>query len=893
MMTFVDGGLLSDCPSATLRLQLHEAYTMDDARADLPYFHRLGVSHLYLSPISRSRRGSVHGYDVVDHGRVDAARGGLAALRRLAAEARLAGMGLLLDIVPNHMATDRENAWWWDVLRQGKESARSDWFDIDWEAPWVHGRVLAPFLEKPYADAMRCGDIRLQHDAGSGWCVAAHGATYPLAPESLTELPIEDATLIAHDPGRPDGRRRLHELLERQHYRLAWWRSAAKLINWRRFFEESGLIGVRVEREEVFRAVHALPLQLYAEGIVDGLRIDHVDGLAQPLAYCGRLRAAMEALRSQRPGGTGPQPPWIVVEKILAPEEVLDKRWAASGTTGYDFAADVGALLHDGAGESRLFSGWCRIAADDRPPHEWVTQARRELLSRHFAAERNRLLDVLMRRARSDGGAHVWNRQAIGQELDALLWHFPTYRSYVEEGSRAVTDQFWFDRALEGVWTDTQHVSQHALLSRLERWLGGSAPDSEDAREAVRRFEQLTPPLAAKSLEDTVFYRYGCLLSRNEVGSDPAVFALAVEAFHERNVYRAAMAPRGLLATATHDHKRGEDVRARLAVLSEIPDEWLHASVDWLRADAGDLFEGGADLAFRYMMLQTLVGAWPPGLNAQDSEGVRQYLDRIGEWAVKALREGKQGSSWWEPDLEREAACLAFLDRLAPGGSRYAVLRQIEEFVCRLEPAAIGNSLIQAALRMTCPGIPDLYQGTEFRDFSLVDPDNRRPVDFALRAAALREADLDEPGAGFSTALFEPGGWPAAAWSDGRIKQALTAVLLRLRRSRSEAFAGSYRPLELKPLDGGRARRLLAFSRGDEVVVIAAVKCVSALRAAADGMPCLPADHWEGAMLSWPMPAGTWRDVLRGRKSQAMAGAQRVADLLDGFPLAVLCRDQG
>lgn len=883
-------GAGAQVPRGTLRLQLHEGYTLDDAAENLGYFARLGVSHLYLSPITEARAGSTHGYDVVDHQRVAPALGGETALRRLAAGLREAGMGILLDIVPNHMAADPQNPWWRDVLANGRSSRWAGWFDIDWEAPGMAGKLLAPFLEKPYGEALACGDIRLSHETGQGFHLAVHGVAWPLAPASLS--PGEPASVLrAHDPAQPSGRARLHALLERQHYRLAWWRCAAEIINWRRFFEISGLVGVRVENDEVFDAVHALALRLYAEGVIDGLRVDHVDGLAEPLSYCRRLRAAMATAGQGRPAGTVGAAPWIVVEKILAAGESLDDRWEVSGTTGYDFAADVGALLHDAAGEPCLFAGWAEVAADDRRPAAWVLDARRRLLERHFAAEREALLDVLARTAGHDPATRDWTRPAVGRALDTLLHHFPVYRTYVEGGPRVAGDQRWFDHALRGAEAvaredDGVHGS---LLGLLDGWLGGVEPRTVAAREAVRRFQQLTPPLAAKSLEDTVFYRYGCLLSRNEVGSDPEVFALDVNAFHQSNLSRAALAPRGLLATATHDHKRGEDVRARLAVLSEIPEEWMHACRAWLRADAQYMPDAGPALSFRYMLLQTLVGAWPPELSAADPAGVERYFERLGEWAVKALREGKQGSGWFAPDTVREEACLEYLRRMAPGQPAHAVLVQVEAFVRRLEPAAIANGLLQVALRMTSPGVPDLYQGTEFRDFSLVDPDNRRPVDYGRRAEALRSAEQVDGMEGVGP-VFEPARWPAAAWSDGRVKQALIAALLSLRHDHADAFSSAYRPI---PVEGGGDGGLLAFSRGDDVVVVAGVKCASKLQSGSDGMPTLPADHWAGASVSLPAAPAEWRDVLRGRLLYAPAPRVRIADLLTGFPLSVLCREAG
>ncbi|MFA5665238.1 malto-oligosyltrehalose synthase, partial [Castellaniella sp.] len=847
--------------SATLRLQLNADYTLDDARSDLPYFSRLGVSHLYLSPISQARRGSTHGYDVVDHSQVDVARGGEDALRRLACTARRAGMGLLLDIVPNHMATDPDNLWWWDVLAQGSKSAWAKCFDIQWSTPGLQGRMLAPFLARPYEDALTLGDIRLAHSNERGLHILASGLPYPLAPGSLDRPLDVDTVLAAHDPGAAAGRARLHTLLERQHYVLADWRSAALRINWRRFFEVSGLIGVRVECPQVFGLVHALPLRLYAEGVIDGLRIDHVDGLAWPLAYCRRLRAAMEAARTHRPHAAPPGPPWVVVEKILAPGESLDERWAVDGTTGYDFAGDVGALQHAVQGERRLFAAWAGIAADRRPVEAWLSEARQELLDRHFVAERQRLLDALLLLAAENAGsetapqgkAHRFAPQSpLGHVLDALLRHYPTYRSYVEDGPRTVVDQYWFDRALKKAEDD--NVDHTALLERLDRWLGAAAPVSDVGRRVVQAFQQLTPPLAAKSLEDTVFYRYGCLLSRNEVGSDPSVFSLSVEAFHAANEARASRAPRGLLATATHDHKRGEDARARLAIVSEIPDEWLNVHPEWSEAgNRGGVTGPSASVAaFRYMLLQALMASWPPDLSADDRPGVQLYFERMGTWAVKAMREGKQLSSWFHPDALQEEAGLDYLQSLAPGGARHERLKCLECFVRRLEPGAIANGLIQAALRLTCPGVPDLYQGTEFRDFSMVDPDNRRPVDFHARAVALQAADAQ------GQPLLATGRWPASAWTDGRVKQALIALLLRLRRGHGGDFAAGYQPLYATGVPG---QHLLAFGRGRGILVVAAVKCASHMRFDGQGRPELPAGHWKDARFA--LPAGPdWYDVL-------------------------------
>lgn len=893
-------------PLSTLRLQLHAGYTLEHAAADLPYFQRLGVSHLYLSPVTRAVPGSTHGYDVVDHTSVDEERGGEAAFRALAREARARGLGLLLDIVPNHMATHPNNAWWWDVLENGPSSQWAEWFDIDWHAPSMEGKVLAPFLAKPYEDALRAGDIRLLRIEGErGYQLAVHGVPYPVAPGTLSEEASSEQVLAAHDAGRPEGRQRLNELLERQHYRLTAWQRAALEINWRRFFEVSGLIGVRVEREEVFDAVHALPLKWYAEGLVDGLRVDHVDGLALPLSYCRRLRAAMARSTSQ--SSPDDMPPWVVVEKILAAGEVIDDRWAVDGTTGYDFAADVGGLLHAETGATALTERWNEVAGDTRPPEAWLVEARQLLLERHFVAERRALLNVLCRIAGGEQDSQQsWSREHMGQALDALLRHYPVYRSYVEDGVRHENDQHWFDVAMRAAQSEPEmHAAPYpALLRWLDAVLAGRSRDDIQTQEAIRRFQQLTPPLAAKALEDTVFYRYGRLLSRNEVGSDPEIFSLSAGAFHRANAQRARTSGRGLLATATHDHKRGEDVRARLAVLSEIPDEWgglSHAWLDWSKG------QGRVPASVRYMVLQMLVGAWPPELEKADKGGLTAFLERLAAWVEKALREGKQYSSWFEPDIEFEHACRDFLFALANDA---IMLDQVEEFVRRIETPAIANGLVQSVLRLTCPGIPDLYQGTEFRDFSLVDPDNRRSVDYVARANALAQIEMS----------VADGSWGPGAWSDGRVKQALIARLLRLRHELPLAFQGGYTPLQVV---GAPEERVIAFLRGSDVMVVAAVKCAAQVSAQRNGRPEISRDFWadgrvilprqlsEGVADPYTTPTDrgsasggggnvVWKDALRHARTCAPFSTTddggkeiRLADVLAGFPVAVLYRAHG
>jgi len=862
-------------PRATIRLQLHAGFTLDDACARVGYYADLGVSHLYLSPITRARAGSTHGYDVIDHGCVNPELGGEPALRRLAQAARGRGLGLIADIVPNHMAAHPDNRWWRDVLAHGAASAHARCFDIDWDPPdaALRGKVLLPVLAEPYGEALARGAIRLRHDPDGGApALEAAGALYPVAapsiPRGLSGASLEDM----YDPARDAGRRRLHELLERQHYRLAWWRTAPDQINWRRFFEISELVGVRVEDEAVFEAVHAMVLRLYAEGILDGLRIDHIDGLAAPGAYLRRLR--------QRLARAGE--PYVVVEKILAPEESPDPRWRTDGTTGYDFMDQVGALLHAPDAEAPLRVFWQALTGDVRAPREQLEAARRRMLARHFPSERLALARCLARIARQDLGTRDWSAQAIDRALSAVLTAFPVYRSYAEDGGRGEADRrvcrAAFARAAQ-LLPAPAGGADAALLELLDGWLDGSpGPDPEVRALALRRFQQLTPPLAAKALEDTLFYRYGPLLSRNEVGAAPECFALAPAEFLARTRARAQAHPRAMLATATHDHKRGEDARARLAVLSEMPQRWRDTALRWIQAlpAAND----APTLADRYLLVQTLVGAWPAdwgaGDDMPDDAALADWFGRIGQWQTKALREAKLHTSWTDPDPAYEDAAQGLLDFLRADPAGRGLLEEIAAFAAGLAPAGMVNSLVQTLLRNTLPGVPDLYQGTELWDFSLVDPDNRRPVDYARREALLAQAR-----AASAPDLSD------AAWRSGAVKLALIQRLLAARARTPALYAGA--DCEAVPVHGPRSGQVLAWLRrhaDGDVLIVAPHLCALALADYARGRADAARGYWADTVLR--LPAARWRNALDGRRMTLLAdGSLPLAEALRDLPVAL------
>ncbi|HYG43310.1 MAG TPA: malto-oligosyltrehalose synthase [Bordetella sp.] len=878
-------------PRATARLQLHGAFTLDDAARQVAYYAQLGVSHLYLSPVTTARPGSTHGYDVIDHARVNPELGGEAALRRLVAALRAHGMGLVADIVPNHMAADSANPWWRDVLALGPESRYANWFDIDWGPadPALRGKVLLPQLGQHYGASLRAGDIRLEYDRREhAFVIEVAGARLPLAAGTQPAQRSPGTPRDSHDPGTEAGRARLHRLLEKQHYRLAWWRTAADQINWRRFFEITGLVGVRVEQPEVFDATHALILRLYAEGLIDGVRVDHVDGLADPVDYCRRLREALRNSGEVRLSAGLPRDPYLVVEKILGPGEVLDERWEIDGTTGYDFMDQVGALLHDPGAASVLIQAWQVLANDARPAREQLEVARLRMLTRHFAAERRTLVRALLQVARSDLDTRDWSEDAIDRVLTRWLAAFPVYRTYAGPQGRSAADQAYCQaaatRARQLPGTALSH-SDNALLDQVSRWLDGETQQGPQ-RLALRRFQQLTPPLAAKALEDTLFYRYGPLLSRNEVGASPEQFSLSVAEFHRACAARARRFPAAMLATATHDHKRGEDVRARLAVLTEMPLEWLRQVQQWLGASGAP-----PSAADRYMLLQTIVGAWPLDLHPDDADGVAAFMARVRAWQVKALREAKQHSNWAEPDSAYETACGAYLDGLlqpSQDQDPQPAIARIAGFAQRIAPAGLINSLVQATLKLTVPGVPDFYQGTEFWDFSLVDPDNRRPVNYAARAAALQDPAAAEASATAPPRVTGDGGL-SSGWLTGRIKQSLIQRLLHVRAEHTLLFDhGSYLPLSVH---GSQAAHVVAFARcHDERCALIVVPHLCAMRLAERPAGGHAGTFWADTRIR--LPAGlarlAWHDIQTQAVQRADThGCLELAQLLQGQPVSV------
>jgi (1->4)-alpha-D-glucan 1-alpha-D-glucosylmutase len=857
-------------PRATMRLQFHRGFTFDDALAIVPYIEQLGISHVYASPILKARPGSQHGYDVVDPHEVNPELGGEKAYRRLVTSLRASGLSIIVDIVPNHMAVvGAHNRWWFDVLKHGRQSRFARYFDIDWapDTENLRDKVLVPILGRPLREALDNNEIELttqdSGQTGEPVQVKYFDHILPLSRASIDEILARGLDrYLLHTS---DGRKRLFTLLGQQHYRLASWRVANDEVNWRRFFDINELAALRVEDDDVFEAVHPKSFALFGEGLIDGFRIDHIDGLTDPAGYCRRLKARLLELASQRPGGARVESAYVVVEKILGRDETLPMTWQCDGTTGYDFMDQVSAVLHDPAGEVPLTRMWQQTSgrSDTFLPEEEL--ARKEILDRSFSAQLEELIASLHCLSRDVLALDDMSRPSIRRAIIEILVAMRIYRSYDgDEASRA---------RLVAAVAQAQRTClriDRSVVATIGEWLAANVRDAPAAHvDAIRRFRQLSAPLAANSVEDTAFYRYGPMLSRIDVGFDPGRFASEIAEFHRASLQRSKTHPASLLATATHDHKRGEDVRARLAVLSEIPQEWTSKLRGWM--DASKALSSApsvlpADIA---ILFQMIVGAWPPDLTIEEAGACQAYAERLSQWQIKALREAKLATDWTDPNENYEKAARDLLFTVFANPS---LLGDIADFASRIAAPGAVNGLVQTVIKATSPGVPDFYQGTDFWDLSLVDPDNRRPVDFAARTAALADAhDIQ--------AL-------ARNWRDGRIKQAVIARCLAARRNHARLFAGGeYIPLTP---EGPAADHLIAYARRTErdFALIVAIRHSSRLLDGTDTIR-VPTGTWTGTHLAIPrdIHAGGIHNVLTGTILQASSyGLDRV---FDGLPIAV------
>ncbi len=881
-------------PLATYRVQLRSEFGFDDAAAVAGYLADLGVTHLYSSPYLQAARGSAHGYDVVDPTRVNEDLGGEEAHARLCRALGAAGLGQVLDIVPNHMAiTERRNTWWWDVLENGAASRYAAYFDVDWNSPHARLRdtVLLPILGDHYGRVLESGELHLARREGR-FEIHYHEHRMPVAPRSLDALIAQaarrsgspDLAFIADSLGqlppatatdrasiarrhrdkevlagqlarlsreRPEvaqaldeavaginaGPDPLDELLQRQNYRLAFWRTAGQELDYRRFFDVNTLIGLRMEDERVFADTHALVLRWLKEGVIDGVRIDHPDGLRDPEEY-------LERLRDEAPEA------WVVVEKILEPGEPLRDSWPVEGTTGYDVLNRIGGLLVDPAGEGPLTDLYAELTAEVADWPALVREKKLLVLGELLASDVNRLAEVFLEVCERHRRHRDYTRYELRQAIREVVACFPVYRTYVRAEIGEVTE---LDRRYAGEAIAAAKAHRPDLSAELFDFLRDLLlleVRGEREGELVMRFQQLTGPAMAKGVEDTAFYNFHRLISLNEVGGSPGEFGLSVAEFHRLSAEAQRLWPRAMLATSTHDTKRSEDVRARISLLSEIPEHWGEVARRWFERNAkhrqgprGELPDRNAE----YLLYQTLVGAWPIS------------TERAAAYMEKATREAKVHTSWTRPNPGYEEALRAFVGGALEDPDFVA---DLAAFVAPLVEPARVSSLAQTLLKLAAPGVPDFYQGTEIWDLSLVDPDNRRPVDYDLRRRLL--ADLKRgPTAEEVLARME----------EGLPKLWVVHQGLQLRRRNPEPFGpiGDYEPLRAS---GPRADHAVAFTRHGEVAVV-----VPRLPLRLDG-------DWQGTTLE--LPPGRWRNELTGEEIKG--GERPVADLLERFPVALLER---
>ncbi|MGC2204033.1 MAG: malto-oligosyltrehalose synthase, partial [Stellaceae bacterium] len=822
-------------PRATYRLQFHRGFGFRDAAALAPYLSRLGISHVYASPYLKARPGSTHGYDIVDHGQLNPELGDESDFSDMVAAFRDNGLGQVVDFVPNHMGVGgADNPWWLDVLEWGLASEYAGWFDIDWDPDrrYLHEKLLVPFLGDQYGAVLESGELVLRFEPETGsfavWAYDTH--KLPICPlhyarvlgdehpelerlgDAFSGLPdwrpriaqrakdlqsklgslarersdVAQAVQAAVDrlngePGRLDSWRGLAALIQDQHWRAAHFRVAADDINYRRFFNINELAGLRMELPELFEHAHRLVFDLLRDGVLDGLRIDHVDGLLDPKRYLLRLRQK------------APGPFYLIVEKILARHEALRDDWPVEGTTGYEFANLVLGLLVDPSGEEGFTQTYASFTGEQRGFEEIVRDCKIDIMLNDMASELNVLARDAGRIARQNPRTADFTRNILERGLKEIVACFPVYRTYVD-GAAAPTeadrrDIDWAVARARRNETDLD-PSVFDFLHRLLTTDLVAQPRSGFSRQAVVRFamrvQQYSGPVMAKGLEDTAFYRYNRFVALNEVGGHPDHFGVTLAAFHRANAQRTERWQHAMLGTSTHDTKRGEDTRARLAVLSEMPEEWTHqvqALSRILRARRGDL-EGTAPpgRSDEYLFYQLLLGSWPAeltGIENPDPEQLRSFGERLEAAMVKSMREAKLHSTWASPNAAYEEAMLGFVRDALDLSRPNAFLNAFLPFQERVAQLGIRNSLVQTALKLTLPGMPDIYQGAELWDLSLVDPDNRRPVDYETRSQLLEEvaASLER---NTQTAMLDL----LQDWRNGRVKLAVIATLLAYRRKR-------------------------------------------------------------------------------------------------------------
>lgn len=952
-------------PVSTYRLQLNRSFTLEQAAELTDYLYDLGISDCYTSPLTVARAGSVHGYDVIDHSRLNPELGGEEQFLKFARAVADKGMGLVVDIVPNHMCiVDHFNRWWFDVLENGPSSPFARFFDIDWDPPKASlaNKVLLPVLGDQYGLLLENQEIKIVYDGGA-FEAHHHDLRLPIAPRTWTwmlapsrerivqrlgeshpdVMELESImTAISHLPLRtetnPDRVRerqrekeiiksrfstlvqssaavnsalqesleelngvrgdsrsfdRLEGLLAEQAYRLSFWHVAADEINYRRFFDVNDLAAIRVEHPEVFAAVHELIFHLIEQGAITGLRIDHVDGLLDPKEYLRllqrecviRLTAKVNGDRREEQESAASPPFYVVVEKILTGTEELRRDWPIYGTTGYDFLNALNGLFVESSHREPFFQLYERFTELRVDLPEIVYRCKRLILRASMSGEQNVMARALDRISERNRWSRDFTLNSLGRVLAEVIACFPIYRSYVtSDGSVAESDRRYIRSAINRATRRNAEISESvfeflASVLLLEHPEGLDATACHERLDFTLRFQQITSPVMAKGFEDTALYRCYPLASLNEVGGNLLSFGLSAESFHAQNLKRLRDWPHSLIATATHDTKRGEDVRARINVLSEIPDQWERALWRWhrLNAPARTKVEGFEvpDRNEEYLFYQTLIGCWP--LKPAPPEGHEEFLKRIEDYMNKAAKEAKFHTSWVSPNYEHDCALARFVDAALRRDPANTFLADFTSFVEPVAAAGMLNSLSQTLLKIASPGVPDFYQGSELWDLSLVDPDNRRPVDYGIRRrllATLQCEAADDPFALSKRLLRE--------LADGVLKMYIMSCGLRFRREHHELFAsGAYTALEAA---GQRRRHVIAFvrSHGDMQIIVVAGRFFMGL----GGPPvesAVEAATWVNTFLSAPREL-----LLRERYVDLFTGTTIMADLgRDARQLAV------
>ena len=950
-------------PASTYRLQLHREFGFDAAERIVPYIARLGAAACYSSPVLMARSGSTHGYDIVDHNRLNPELGGEDGFGRLAAALRAHQLRLILDFVPNHMAADAgANPWFRDVLENGSCSRHAEVFDIDWFPPKaeIRHKLLLPVLGDHYGLVLERGELSVAYDQGSFTLhyfdrdlpVNPRPATIILrtgldelrhrlgdddphmrellsivtgldhlppftstSPELIEERDREKeilkhrlamlvdsspvirehidraVALVNGTPGQPDSFDILHELLEAQPYRLAYWRVAGHEINYRRFFDINDLAAIRMERPDVFDATHQRLRELLTGDLIQGIRIDHPDGLYDPEAYFAQLS-----------GLNGSRLPYVVAEKILSADERLVTGWAIDGTTGYDFLNDVGGVFVDPTGARRMRATYGRVSGQSERLSDVVYWSKLAIMNSSLSSELNVLADALDRLSESDRHSRDFTLNSLRALLAETIACFPIYRTYITERGASDSDRQAIDRALTEAQSRNPTMEASSFEFLRDVLLPVSLPDPTRL-SVTMKLQQLTAPVQAKGLEDTAFYRYNVLISLNEVGGDPARFGRTVAEFHRENTTRATDWPLGMLATSTHDTKLGEDARMRVHVLAEIAGEWSEAVTRWQRLTSAArrrLPAGWApDGNDVYRFYQTLIGCWPAEALGLD-EAPAELVARLQQYMIKATREAKRHTSWVTENRAYESAVEHFIARVLSGPAAARFLRAFDPLARRVMGLGAIYSLAQLGLKIGSPGVPDFYQGTELWTLTLVDPDNRRPVDFDARTAMLDALepllagiDAPDPTAARPDIAAEAAEL-AANWADGRVKLFMTAAGLRLRRAHPDLFlAGEYLPLD-SDMPGPAGVVAFARRRDRRTVVVVVPRLIAGVIPDLAAGPAQPAT-WGDARLWLPAELADLEllDIFTGarhRSTRAPDGRASLplAELLGTLPVSLL-----